>query len=108
MALKPFDEKHRLQIAAGTTGRLAGHEFERQLTADLNTLSVALDQTSFETTGVHLRAGRPSSALLDYIMSTLKITGLRRIQAFSLGGHATGFGGDKYEGDLGEIKKSKT
>ena len=39
MALEPVDERHALQIQAGTLGRKAGHSFEDTITARINATS---------------------------------------------------------------------
>ena len=49
MALKARDEIHANQISAGTQGRIKGHQFEAEVTKELNELDLSLIHILFIT-----------------------------------------------------------
>ena len=106
MALTPTDEQHALQIQAGTLGRKAGHEFEDNLTAKLNSLSMPHQITVVYNPAEHLFIEEPEQSVLNYICSRKNITNLEKIIALSTGALATSEAGKKWL-DINGVKVSK-
>ncbi|MCG3142241.1 MAG: hypothetical protein HDKAJFGB_03649 [Anaerolineae bacterium] len=94
MPLKPENEKHAAQIAAGTLGRRKGHGFEKALSNDLNNL--AISNELFKPSQGHLKVGNPAFELARYILAKAKITRVNGIRAYWLGGLATSGEGDPF------------
>lgn len=109
MALHPIDVVHLAQIQAGTVGRTKGHNFEKQLTADLNGLVLTRDLAVSVPDRQHLFNGHPASLLVRYIVSKEHFPPLTSLQAWWLGGLATFREGDKLLTTAGTaISKSKS
>jgi hypothetical protein len=87
MALKPLNDAHAYQIQAGTSGRRAGHDFERDIAYHINELAYPIDIRS-RTVG-HVLKGDPASLCLNYIGSGLEISRITSASAFSTGALAT-------------------
>lgn len=109
MALIPIDEKHRLQILAGTLGRLRGHDFEKYLTQAINDIDWSLTDTTSLGAG-HLHVGAPAKNLIAYILNAMGIdqSDVQEIQAWWLGGLATLNKGDLVISDGIVVAKSKS
>lgn len=101
MALNPENDKHRNQIEAGTKGRKKGHNFEKQLENELNSIDVQIFQNLKQTKKPNIYMGNPAAALISYI-SADKQQKIKRIQAYWLGGRATAKEGDILFNDEGE------
>jgi hypothetical protein len=101
MALQALDGDHAAQILAGTIGRLAGHKFEEQLTDSLN----ALGKVPFRTLPPvgHLDTGIPAQIVANYISSKEGFDEVELMEAWWLGGLATGRGGTPTIGDTGIV-----
>ena len=94
MALEPIDDKHALQIQAGTLGRKTGHDFEGKIASEINNLEYP---AKFETrVNEHVRNGNPALLLLDYISSVYKIPQIQRATAISTGALATSESGKRW------------
>ena len=91
MALDPTDAQHALQIAAGTTGRKRGHEFETELAEMINT-----DPNSGATSAKHVLRGLPHTALVSKALTHLGWNQCDRVNAIALGSLATAEGGKKW------------
>ena len=90
MALDPTDAQHALQIAAGTTGRKRGHEFETELAEMINT-----DPNSGATSAKHVLRGLPHTALVSKALTHLGWNQCDRVNAIALGS-VTAEGGKKW------------
>jgi len=108
LALIPRDERHRLQIAAGTLGRNRGHEFEKSLAS-------AITATKWDTIDLrprphsHMVIGNPAIEIIRYIARHLSIKKIDKVEAWWLGGLATSGLGDLIRAANGEpVKRSKT
>ncbi|MGI8543926.1 MAG: hypothetical protein ACR2MD_10680 [Aridibacter sp.] len=106
MALKPTDEKHAIQIQAGTLGRKTGHKFEDTLTANLNSIPTPYINKSFPEKYEHLFVYKPEISLLRYICSRLNISELTEIISLSTGALATSEDGKKWL-NVNGVKVSK-
>lgn len=107
MALSPLDNKHALQIQAGTLGRKAGHEFEDTLTDKINNIDYPYF-CSLNTNG-HVYTGNPADIFLDYLCTTSNNIGIKEASAISTGALATSEQGKqwlKFNGVL--IKRCKS
>ena len=94
MAIEPENEKHAAQIAAGITGRISGHNFEKLLASRIN---IAFSNGFLPKQDIgHLSVGSPEISLLSYIHKKLNLKVPFEIKAFATGGHATGEGGDTF------------
>lgn len=87
MALKALDERHALQIQAGTLGRKAGHKFEDTITQKINQFSYPIDLVS-QGKG-HVFQGDPATLLLQYIGTHEGLRTVARASAISTGALAT-------------------
>lgn len=87
MALKPIDDIHALQIQAGTLGRKAGHEFEDEIAARIN--SVAYPFTPSESQAGHVSVGCPAILLLSYVARHAGFSSITKATAISTGALAT-------------------
>jgi hypothetical protein len=93
MALQPIDEKHALQIQAGTLGRHTGHDFEGRIAAEINSLAypcVTLPPNA------HVQRGDPALLLLNYISSAEGIATVIKATAISTGALATSEAGKQW------------
>jgi hypothetical protein len=107
LPLQARDSTHAEQIRAGTVGRLKGHRFEKQLTEWLNAFSVSEDLSQGQRS--HIVTGHPAIELVRYICQTEKISGIKGMKAWWLGGLATAREGDLVKGDWQEpVRKSKS
>lgn len=106
MALKPKDAQHALQILAGTTGRIRGHEFEFELANLINNNPQKTD-SSGEITGVFICS--PEIALIKKCLNILNFSTYDRIEAIPLGALATSETGKGWlaVNDI-EVKASKS
>ncbi len=102
MPLTPQDERHRLQIEAGTKGRQKGHTFERELTAALNELDCEHLSPDSTTTG-HLIVGHPAAAILRYIIKHEGLKKPSKVKAWWVGALATSGQGDVLTDEEGNI-----
>lgn len=93
MALQPIDERHALQIQAGTLGRHTGHDFEGRITAEINSL-VYPCVTSPPT--AHVLRGDPALLLLNYIAAAAGIATVVKATAISTGALATSEAGKQW------------
>ncbi len=87
MALNPVDERHALQIQAGTLGRHAGHRFEDTITAEINAFPYPFVVSS--ASAQHVFQGDPATLLLNYIGIREHISTISRATALSTGALAT-------------------
>jgi len=109
MALIPTDDQHKLQILAGTLGRLRGHDFEKYLTGAIN--EIDWPKTNIAQLGAgHVHVGAPAMNLIAYVLRHLQLRQeeLIRIQAWWLGGLATLSKGDTVLNDGIVVAKSKS
>src|SRR5665647_2013958 len=97
MALTPRDEIHAQQIAAGTTGRRRGHDFESQLTVEINK-GIDFKNLPAIPPSQHLFKGLPGPILLSYVLTRKDIRPKNTI-AWWLGGLATDSAGDELKDD---------
>lgn len=107
MALKPLDERHAAQIAAGTVGRRSGHSFEEQLAKSITVLG----QKPFQAVSVkgHLLEGVPAVNLLNYIATSVGMPEVLAAEAWWFGGLATaGRGHRAIPGTDIVVKRSKS
>lgn len=109
MALTPTDDKHKMQIEAGTVGRKRGHKFEATLSKAINIMPDKhfVPQPRTDDTQ-HLFTGNPAQKLLQYIADD---TGKEILDAHAswLGGLATSGLGDAVLDENGKpITKSKS
>lgn len=91
MAQKALDDKHKKQIAAGTSGRNKGHKFEAVLAKNINLLT--FDKIVPSINSNHVCVGNPACMLLQYIANDMNIT-IYEVKAYWLGGLATSKDGD--------------
>jgi hypothetical protein len=94
MALTPIDSVHALQIQAGLLGRKAGHEFEDNITNDINSLIYPILQVG-QPAG-HVFRGAPGILLLTYIAAREGLAGVKSAIAISTGALATSEEGKRY------------
>lgn len=87
MALKPIDDIHALQIQAGTLGRKAGHEFEDEIAARIN--SIAYPFTPSKLQLGHVFTGCPAILLLTYVSRHAGFATVTKATAISTGALAT-------------------
>jgi hypothetical protein len=93
VALVAENERHAAQIAAGTTGRRAGHAFEKRLAEDLNL--VVLSEADIPSPPIApLQVGQPAIELLRYILGHEHLALPSSLEASWLGGLATAGAGD--------------
>ena len=109
MALIPTDDQHKLQILAGTLGRLRGHDFEKYLTEAINDIDWAEVDINQLGSG-HLHVGAPAMNLIAYILQHLQVqqVDLVSIKAWWLGGLATLNKGDAVLNEGIVVDKSKS
>jgi hypothetical protein len=109
MALIPTDDKHRLQILAGTLGRVRGHTFEKYLTEKINEIEWRKTPLHTINTG-HLHIGAPAKNLMDYILRSkgVKQDEIKAVRAWWLGGLATLGEGDEVLEEGIVVDKSKS
>lgn len=93
MALKPIDENHALQIQAGTLGRKAGHQFEDEITKQINALPKPFTPTPIAG---HVRTGNPAKQLVNYVANRMNYPIVDRVTAISTGALATSEEGKKF------------
>ena len=91
MALDPRDAQHALQIAAGTTGRKSGHEFETELANLINTVPFS---GSVPNDPVFI--GLPHTALVNKALAHIGWNECDTINAIALGSLATAEAGKKW------------
>lgn len=108
MALRPTNDTHASQILAGTNGRNRGHKFEKTLTDMINQINI--QQLESPTSPYkHVVVGNPGIELVKYIIGRLRITGIKEIKAWWVGGLATSGVGDILTDDFGnKINKCKS
>jgi hypothetical protein len=99
MALMPENERHKAQIAAGTSGRKRGHEFEKLLAARISELRFSRDLLVAPTH--YVVTGEPGMELVRRIIHDCRITSFTKLQAWWLGGLATSGEGDKITSKTG-------
>lgn len=108
MALIPENEKHRLQIAAGTIGRTKGHDFEKELAEAISKTRWMPDDFQ-NRLKLHRQIGNPSIEAVRYIALTLGLRSIDSIKAWWLGGLATsGLGDVLHLPDGSKLRRSKT
>jgi len=93
MALEPENERHAAQIKAGTTGRKRGHSFESVVAEGINRLKMPLTRQAIPE-GC-LFKGEPGQALLNFVLSDLKLARVKSARAISAGALATAEEGEK-------------
>lgn len=91
MALDPRDAQHALQIAAGTTGRKRGHEFEAELASMINA-----NPMSGPTQKEYVFKGLPHTALANKALTHIGWEKCDSINAIALGSLATAEAGKKW------------
>lgn len=101
MALDPKSEGHLFQIEAGTAGRLKGHEFEKNVTEELNKIDFMSGNTIIESVDANIYQGNPAHALVSHI-SQDKGKQINRLNAYWLGGLATAGTGANILNENGE------
>ncbi|MFZ4434573.1 MAG: hypothetical protein ACOYOQ_15380 [Microthrixaceae bacterium] len=91
MAQEPIDESHAAQILAGTVGRDYGHSFEEHLASELRLLGTQ----PFRPQGRyrHLTEGWPGVEVLAFIAHSRALSTIEQVDAWWVGGLATGAGG---------------
>ena len=94
MALTPIDERHALQIQAGTLGRRAGHYFEDKITKRIIEFTYPLDVGSLGNK--HVFQGDPASLLLRFLGAHLGVKRITKASALSTGALATSEEGKKW------------
>jgi len=105
--LRARDSRHKEQIKAGTTGRLKGHGFEKHLTKWLKSFSCPDDLSQGQRS--HIVNGHPAIELVRYVCQTEKISAIREVNAWWLGGLATAREGDLIKSESQEpVRKSKS
>lgn len=108
MALIAKNKQHGHQIEAGTRGRLRGHMFEEQVSAELNRLDLSQTDHMVKLTDRNIYQGNPAAALVEHISADRKRQ-IARLKAYWLGGLATIGQGDELNNDRGEtINGSKS
>ena len=109
MAQKPTNRKHGAQILAGTVGRNKGHLFEKYLAAKINSFDLNNEDLYLLSENKHIFTGDPTFQLLRYVLVTLGIKKLSKVQSWWLGGLATSGEGDEFLDEEGKvISKSKS
>lgn len=108
MALIPIDDNHRLQIAAGTLGRLRGHEFEKYLTNEINKINWSGYIPAVPSSNLFI--GEPARHLVSFVISQtdLNSENIVALKAWWLGGLATLGLGDIVEDQGIKVAKSKS
>ena len=102
MALQARDEIHANQISAGTQGRIKGHQFEAEVTKELNELDLSQIDYLVSMTKANIYEGNPAAALIEHI-SKDKNKQISRLKAYWLGGLATAGEGAELKNDAGEV-----
>lgn len=87
MALKPIDDIHALQIQAGTLGRKAGHKFEDEIAAKIN--SIDYPYCCEDMPDGHVLTGCPANLLLSYVGHHAGFSTIPKATAISTGALAT-------------------
>lgn len=104
MALTPTDPQHEKQIEAGIRGRNYGHQFEEALADDIERYV-----HEGEPSPGNLSVGRPADLLARYVINNEGLNDISNIDAWWVGGRATGAGGhDLTTQDGSEVGKSKS
>lgn len=93
MALTPIDAQHALQIQAGITGRRKGHEFEFNLSDEINSIEMPYNSSVISENIVY---GMPSHSLLDKALGYLGWSSCDSVEAIALGALATAEDGKKW------------
>ncbi len=93
MALHPIDERHALQIQAGTLGRKTGHEFEDRITAGINALPYPFSPTRPLNP---VDRGDPAVLLLNCVASREGFRTVEHATAISTGALATSEAGKQW------------
>jgi hypothetical protein len=93
VALIPDDNKHALQILAGTRGRKRGHEFEFELANQINSMNSPVLRAD---TQANVIKGRPDFALVQKALHFLDWSLCTNIEAVPLGSLATAEAGKKW------------
>jgi hypothetical protein len=87
MALKPIDDIHALQIQAGTLGRKAGHAFEDEIAARINSIAYPFTPSGLQSN--HVFKGCPAILLLSYVVRHARFSSITKATAISTGALAT-------------------
>ena len=87
MALKPIDDIHALQIQAGILGRKAGHKFEDEIAAKVN--SIEYPFSCDDMPDGHVLTGCPANLLLSYVGRQAGFSSIPKATAISTGALAT-------------------
>jgi hypothetical protein len=87
MALKPIDDIHALQIQAGTLGRKAGHAFEDEIAARINSIAYPFTPSGLQSN--HVFTGCPAILLLSYVVRHAGFSSITKATAISTGALAT-------------------
>jgi hypothetical protein len=107
MALKPIDDIHASQIQAGTLGRKAGHQFEDEIAARINSIQYPFVPQNFPTG--HVFSGCPAILLLSYVARHAGFASIPKATAISTGALATSEEGLDWLSVNGvEVKKCKS
>lgn len=100
MALNPLNARHAAQIQAGIEGRRRGHEFEFELTEEINNLP---SKQYCQMINQHVISGSPASILVGYVLAILGWEFCDRVEAIALGALATAEEGKKWL-EINEVK----
>lgn len=93
MALTPNDSRHALQIQAGITGRIAGHNFETSLAKSINNLPCPILQNQLPE---YLVNGNPEISIVKKALQVLGWEKCHNVEAIALGSLATAEEGRKW------------
>lgn len=102
MALYVNDKRRKQQIEAGTKGRLKGHQFEEDVTNELNNLRLGEFDYSINLKTPNVYQGNPAVALVEHISKDKKQQ-IVQLKAYWLGGLATAGAGAELKNEDGEI-----
>lgn len=101
MSLEPINEKHKAQIVAGTSGRIKGHRFEKQISEEFSKIDLTNFDYALPNSENKIFKGNPAILLLKYI-SRDKKKRIIEVKSHWLGGLATANQGDKILNENGE------
>lgn len=102
MALYVNDKRRKQQIEAGTKGRLKGHQFEEDVTNELNNLRLGEFDYSINLKTPNVYQGNPAVALVEHISKDKKQQ-IVQLKVYWLGGLATAGAGAELKNEDGEI-----
>ena len=107
MAPQPIDDLHALQIQAGTLGRQAGHQFEDEIAARINSFRYPLACAALPEG--HVFTGCPATLLLSYVGLRAGFSHIPLATAISTGALATSEAGLDWLSVNGvEVKRCKS